>query len=465
MPLDVLVVEDEPELLSSLAESLTEAGHKVTTARDGEQAIARCQATGFDAVLTDIRLPKRDGLELMAEIRRRWPETRVILMTAHLDVAQAVAALKDGAHDYLLKPFDLDELASRFRRIGEQRALEQELRMARTQLSGADVKGFIIGTSPRIREALSRIEAVAQSDASTLISGESGTGKELAARMLHNLSSRRDRPFVAVNCGSLTETLAEAELFGHERGAFTGAERRRDGRFKAADGGTLFLDEVAELSLAAQAKLLRVLQEGTFEPLGSNTTVKVDVRVVSATHRNLQERVRDGLFREDLYYRVNVIEIAMPPLRERPGDLAALVQHFLTRFTPNGRPIPTLSRSAWDALARHDYPGNVRELSHAVQHAVVLSGAGEIRPEHLPARLMEASPMALHAAARADSPSEERTLSAAVAAFEREYLIRIVSKTGGKRIQAAEILGISRKNLWEKMKLYGITSNEDGVLE
>jgi two-component system response regulator AtoC len=463
--LDILVVEDDSDLLDSLVDGLRAAGHAVVAVRDAEEAIARCHGRGFDVLVTDIRLPKLGGLELMAEVRRRWPETKVILMTANLDVAQAVQALKDGAYDYLTKPFDLDELLVRLRRVWQQRSLEQELRLARSKLSGADAKGAAVGTSPRLREALTRIEAVAQSDAATLVSGESGTGKELAARMLHQLSPRRDQPFIAVSCGAMTDTLAEAELFGHERGAFTGAERQRDGRFKAADNGTLFLDEVAELSMAAQAKLLRVLQEGTFEPLGSNVSIKVNVRVVSATHRNLRERVRDGLFREDLFYRVNVIEIVMPPLRERPSDLPALVQHFLLRFTPPGQPVPALSRSAWDVLSRHDYPGNVRELSHAVQHAVVLSGGGEIRPEHLPAGLLKVSPMVEHAAAIADSSSEERTLSAAVGAFEREYLIRIVSKTGGKRIQAAEILGISRKNLWEKMKLYGITTNDDGTLE
>jgi two-component system response regulator AtoC len=456
---DVLVVEDDAELLSTIAESLEDAGHSVVTARDGQEAATRCQARGFDVVVADVRLPTFDGLALLKHLRRSWPETKVILMTAFADIAQAVGALKEGAYDYLTKPFDLEELAIRFQRICEQRALQRELEMVRAQLSAADVNGFIVGTSPRIREALGRIHAVSQSDAATLISGESGTGKELAARLLHNLSPRREQPFVAVNCGSLTDTLVEAELFGHERGAFTGAERRRDGRFKAADGGTLFLDEVAELSLPAQAKLLRVLQEGTFEPLGSNTTISVDVRVVSATHRNLVERVRDGLFREDLYYRVNVIEIAIPPLRERPSDLSALVQHFLLRFTRAGQPLPTLSSGAWEALARHDYPGNVRELSHAVQHAVVLSGGGEIRPEHLPARLLEVSSMADHAAAIVDAAHEERTLGTAVAAFEREYLLRIVRKTGGKRMKAAEILGISRKSLWEKLKMHGIAES------
>jgi two-component system response regulator AtoC len=459
---DVLIVEDDAELLSTIAESLELAGHTTVTARDGREAAARCEARGFDVVVADVRLPGFDGLELLKHVQRQWPGTKVILMTAFADVAQAVAALKEGAYDYLTKPFELDELLIRLQRICEQRALERELTRVRTQLLAADANGFIVGTSPRIREALARIRAVAQSDAATLIQGESGTGKELAARMLHNLSARRDGPFVAVNCGSLTETLIEAELFGHERGAFTGAERRRDGRFKAADGGTLFLDEVAELSLPAQAKLLRVLQEGTFEPLGSNATIKVDVRVISATHRNLLEWVRDGRFREDLYYRVNVIEIPIPPLRERPGDLAALVQHFLLRFTPVGRSLPALSRSAWEALARHDFPGNVRELSHAVQHAVVLSGGGEIRPEHLPARLLEVSPMAHHAQVMVDSATEERTLGTAVAAFEREYLIRIVRKTGGKRMKAADILGISRKSLWEKMKLHGIDMDGEG---
>jgi DNA-binding NtrC family response regulator len=346
-------------------------------------------------------------------------------------------------------------------RIAAQRALRRELEAARVELSGRKPATMLIGHSPGMRRVNNLVEMVGASDAPTLITGESGTGKELVARMLHERSARRDAPFVVVNCGALTETLIEAELFGHERGAFTGAVRRRDGRFKAADGGTLFLDEVAELPLAAQAKLLRVLQEVTFEPLGTNTTVKVDVRLISATHRNLRARIAEGAFREDLYYRVNVIEIPLPPLRERPGDLTLLLQHFLHRFTPKGRPLPTLSPAAWAALAQHGYPGNVRELSHAVEHAVVLSGGGEIDLHHLPTAIIAQTGAARALASANTTASQDvRPLSVAVKEFEREYLLRAISQAGGKRIRAAEMLGISRKSLWEKLRLHGISDAE-----
>jgi DNA-binding NtrC family response regulator len=325
-----------------------------------------------------------------------------------------------------------------------------------------------------MRRLLSLIETVAKSDAATLITGESGTGKELVARMLHDRGARRDRPFIAVNCGALTESLIEAELFGHERGAFTGAERKRDGRFKAADGGTLFLDEIAELPAAAQAKLLRVIQEGTFEPVGSSVPVRVDVRLISATHRDLPDRIRQNLFREDLYYRVNVIGIPVPPLRDRPGDLSILVQHFLRRFTPAGKTPPSVSAEAWSALSQHGFPGNVRELSHAVQHAVVLSGGAEIEAQHLPASLFtrertaEVSPVPV--ADVFQGLTGVQPLGAAVRAFEREYLTRVLRETSGapgkesgvKKAEIARALGISRKTLWEKLKGYGIGGAEEG---
>src|SRR5918912_564196 len=383
--LDVLLVDDEAELRLTLAEALRDAGHRVTMASDGAEARGHVLARVFDVVICDVRLPQLDGLSLFRRLRRESPTTDVILMTAFGEVTDAVAALKEGAYDYLTKPFDIDELMVTVKRIASQRSLRKELEQARVELSGRKPENMLIGQSPGMRRVLNLIEMVSQSEAPTLVTGESGTGKELVARMLHDRSGRRDAPFVVFNCVALTETLIEAELFGHERGAFTGAVRKRDGRFKAADGGTLFLDEVAELPLPAQAKLLRVLQEGTFEPLGTNTTVKVDVRVVSATHRNLRARITDGQFREDLFYRINVIEIPLPPLRDRPGDLSALLQHFLQRFTPKGRALPTVSPAAWAALARHNYPGNVRELSHAIEHAVVLSGGGEIALHHLPA--------------------------------------------------------------------------------
>ena len=292
-------------------------------------------------MLCDIRLPRIDGLTLFRRVRQESPGTDVILITAHAAVADAVAALKEGAYDYITKPFDIDEIILQMERIGVQRALKRELEQARAELSqrkaGTNGARAIIGRSPPMLRLSDRVETIAQSDAPVLITGESGTGKELIARTLHERSRATSKPFIAVNCAAFPETLLEAELFGHERGAFTGAVKRRDGRFKAADGGTLLLDEVAEVPLPAQAKLLRVLQEGTVEPLGTNEVTRVDVRIISATHRNLRERIREGKFREDLYYRLNVLDIEIPPLRERRGDLPLLLQYFLNKFTPPGR--------------------------------------------------------------------------------------------------------------------------------
>ena len=299
---------------------------------------------------------------------------------------------------------------------------------------------------------LGRIDTMATSDAPVLITGETGTGKELVARTLHRLSNRRDRPFMAVNCSAFPESLLEAELFGHERGAFTGAVRKRDGRFKAADGGTLLLDEIAEVPLAAQAKLLRVLEEGAIEPLGTNTSVPVDVRVISATHRNLAELIGQGRFREDLYYRINVLDVAIPALRDRQGDLALLCQHFLASFSAVVTDPPSISPRAWAALSRHPFPGNVRELAHAIEHAVVLArGAREIDLEHLPATLVGALP-------EAGDDAGPRPLAVAIKEFERQYLLRTLHLAQGSRKHAAELLGISRKNLWQKLRAHGIAA-------
>ena len=291
------------------------------------------------------------------------------------------------------------------------------------------------------------------SDAPVLISGESGSGKELVARSLHTVSPRKDRPFVAINCAAFPETLIEAELFGHERGAFTGAVRRREGRFKAANGGTLFLDEVAELPLMVQAKLLRVLQDGTIEPLGTNTPLKVDVRIISATHRNLKERISEALFREDLYYRLNVLDIRVPPLRERRSDLPVLVEHFLRKFLGDEADLPSISPRAWAALSEYDFPGNVRELEHAIQHALVLSRGETIDIQHLPEDVA-----GQHLPSdQAPEPGGLRPLATAVKEFEREYLQRALGIAEGKKTRAAELLGISRKNLWEKMRALNLS--------
>lgn len=452
----VLLVDDEPELRGILDDALSDAGYQVTSAADGAEAMSRVGENVFHVVICDVRLPKVDGLTLLRHLRSATPDAKVIMMTAYGQVADAVSALKEGAYDYLTKPFDVEELLLQVSHIRENLRLRQELEKARSQLAnGAPIPGqtTLIGESPPMRRVKEMVRMVAQSEAPVLITGESGTGKELVARMVHEGSSRASGPFVAVNCGALAENLIEAELFGHERGAFTGAVKKRDGRFKAADGGTLFLDEIGELPPPAQAKLLRVLQEGTFEPLGTNTTLHVDVRVVSATHRNLRELIKTAIFREDLFYRVNVIEIPLPPLRDRSGDLPLLLRQLLARFVPQGAEIPLVTPAAWMALKQYPFPGNVREFQHAIEHACVLSGGGTIDFHHLPVSITDAvRPKSAQFAAAEEASTEIKPLQVAMKEFEREYLERALQATGGKRAKAADILGIARKTLWEKLR-------------
>ena len=455
--LDVLLVDDEPDIELLTGEALRDAGHRVTAVKDGAAALDLVRVRAFDLMICDIRLPKLDGLSLFRQTRQQSPDTTVILMTAFAAVQDAVAAVKEGAHDYLTKPFEIDEITLRVKRIAEHRALLRELDIARAELAKDGVSETIVGRSVQMLRLLDRVNTIAPSHAPVLLQGESGTGKELVARALHDRGARHGKAFVAVNCAAFPETLLEAELFGHERGAFTGAVKKRDGRFRAAHGGTLLLDEVAEMSLPSQAKLLRVLQEGVIEPLGTNESVRVDVRVISATNRNLKERVTDGLFREDLYYRLNVLNVDIPPLRERKGDLPLLVQYFLKKLGKSGAASPRLSQAAWTALAQFAFPGNVRQLEHAIQHAVVLAGDSDIEIQHLPREIAHAGDVVL-----AGSPLP-RPLGAALKEFEREYLLRALAEADGKRTLAAEILGISRKNLWEKLRMHGFSDSGSGA--
>jgi DNA-binding NtrC family response regulator len=456
--LKVLVVEDEQDLCSLIVEALVDQGHDVASAKDGAAAVAAAGAATFDVVLADIRLPKLDGLALFRWLRTNAPTTDAIIMTGDAAVADAVAVLKEGAFDYLTKPVNLDELAVQLQRLAAFRSLHQEVAAIRQELAQpASSREQLVGHSPGMLRLVKRMEAIAHSDAAVVIRGESGTGKELVARALHEGGGRRSAPFIAVNCAAFPDTLIESELFGHERGAFTDATSRRDGRFKAAHGGTLFLDEVAELSQPAQAKLLRVLQEGTIEPLGSNVSVKVDVRIISATHRDLRVRIADGLFREDLYYRINTLDLEIPPLRSRGGDLAVLAQHFIRRFSDPARPTAGFTWRAWDALAKHPFPGNVRELMHTIQHAVLLSAGGKIDLEHLPTAVRGGGQGPSRPAPTLIAP-----LGDAMKQFEREVLLRTLADCDGKRGVAAEALGISRKNLWEKLKSHGIGLPVDG---
>jgi two-component system, NtrC family, response regulator AtoC len=452
--LSILLVDDEPSILLAIDEALRAEKYDVVTAFDGLSAQAALATRVFDVVVCDVRLPKVDGLALLKIVRRNSPNTKCIMMTAYSTVPDAVAALKDGAVDYLAKPFELEDLLSLLSRIDRERDVARQFATLRSESLTDSLKGEFVGRSPPIIRVFDRIAKFAASDAPVLVTGESGSGKELVARALHNQSTRRAGPFVAVNCPAFPDTLLEAELFGHERGAFTGAVKRREGRFKAAEGGTLLLDEVAELRLGAQSKLLRVLEEGTYEPLGTNRTEHANVRLVSATHRNLKQMVEQGQFREDLFYRLNTLAIHVPALRERGGDRFLLLEHLLRRFSHPSSP-PSVTARALAALAQYPFPGNVRELSHAVQHAVVVSEGRQIDLEHLPSEV---------AGSENSTEDEVRplSLSEAVRVFEREFVRRALHQTNGRRMQAAQLLGISRKSLWEKLRGFGLADADLG---
>ncbi len=450
--LEILVVEDEPDILESIQDALGEHGHHVTPASDGEQAMRRLDGHRFDLAICDVRLPKVDGLEIFRRIRREQPESEVILMSAYGSVAEAVDAMKEKATHYLTKPFSLELLLNLVERVAEQRVLHTSLNERQLEIDSSH-RALLIGTSPAVETLRRRIAAIAVSDAAVLITGESGTGKELVARLLHEHSPRADKPFVAVNCAAFPDTLLEAELFGHEKGAFTGAQNKRMGRFQAAHTGTLFLDEVGDMSPTAQAKLLRALEDGSYQPLGSDRTIQVDVRVVSATNADLQQRIEQGMFREDMFHRLKVFHLHVPPLRERLADFPMLVRHFYNQCT--GDPTGTLriSPRAWAALKHHKFPGNVRELKHVLEHAVVLAKGKEIDVEHLPPEIVGTGDMP-------SSVGPLQPLGPAIKEFEREYLIRALQQCDWQRTRTAEMLGISRKTLWQKLRQHGIAENE-----
>jgi DNA-binding NtrC family response regulator len=446
----LLLAEDDRIVRITVRDALEEAGYAVTACEDGAAAADALERDSFDLVLTDVRLPGVDGLALFRRARLLQLDASVVLMTAFADAGDAVAVMREGARDYLQKPFEMEELLLRVGRVRD------ELRFRRRMQGGSPPAAVgagaaILGDSAAMRQLLDRVDAAAASDVAVLITGETGTGKDLCARTIHERSRRAGKPFVAVNCAAIPETLFEAEIFGHEKGAFTGADRRRTGRFEAAQRGSLFLDEVGELAIGSQAKLLRAIENAAFEPVGTNRTVKVDVRIIAATNRDLTCEIGRGGFRKDLFYRLNVIDVRTPPLRERRGDIPGLVAAFLAAIARRqGRPVPELEPAAVAALAAHDYPGNVRELQHALERAVALARGGPIRLEHLPAELAAAA-----GSTAPPSPSGNarlQPLGEAVEAFERAYIQRALDKTGGHRGRAAALLGISRKSLWERLR-------------
>jgi len=435
----VLVVDDEARSRELYAETLRAAGHEVRTAADAAEARARIEAALPSMVVSDVRMPGEDGLSLLRDIRRTH-ELPFLLVTAHAEVREAVAALKLGAVDYLAKPVDLDELVAAVAdAVGGRSAAHEG--------PPAEALRGIVGESCVFRAVLRDAWRVAGSDAAVLLTGESGTGKEVLAQFIHRNSRRARGPLVVVNCGAIPSTLLASELFGHEKGAFTGATGRRMGRFREADGGTLFLDEVGELPLDLQPALLRAIETGRFTAVGADRETASDFRLVAATNRDLAKEVRDGRFREDLYYRINVIALCLPPLRERAEDLLPLARHFLAQGASGPK---RLSPAAARAIQRYPWPGNVRELSHAMERARLLSPGDVILPEHLPPALRRSGEASMPPA----SPTSEGVR--ALELVERDSIVKALETTAGNRTRAAELLGISRRALIYKLKRFGI---------
>ncbi len=448
-PLRIVVVDDEPAQRELIGGFLKKQGHEVFVAPSGAEALAHVRSQQVDLVLSDCRMPGMSGPELLQHIKAVNPEIPLILMTAYGTVETAVQAMKDGAADYLTKPLDLEELLVRLARVTEQTRLRGEVRDLQQRLVERHRLEGIIGESGRMQEVLALTKRVAPSTATVLIRGESGTGKELIAKAIHFNSSRANGPLVNLNCAALPEQLLESELFGHERGAFTGAVVQRKGRFEMADGGTIFLDEIGDLSPALQVKLLRVLQERQFERIGGNKTLTVDVRVLAASHRDLERAMREGTFREDLYYRLNVVTIQIPPLRERREDIPLLLDHFLRKFAEkNRRDVTGLTAAARDALLKYDYPGNVRELENIVERAVLLCRGRVIDLEDLPT--------AARPGQRSAADALPKDLPGVLADIERQAIQSALERSGGIQTQAAEALGISERVLRYKMKKYGL---------
>ncbi|HXV59851.1 MAG TPA: sigma-54 dependent transcriptional regulator [Vicinamibacteria bacterium] len=444
----VLIVDDEPKMARAIASALERAGHEAIVCEDAETALADALHRGADAVVTDWRMEGMDGMELLRRIQASRPETPVILVTAYGDVPSAVAAMREGAFDYVTKPFDNEELREIVARALELTRLRRENQELRRELSGHDAD--IVADSASMKAVLGLVERAAPSSAPVLILGESGTGKELVARRIHFGSRRVGRPYVAVNCKALAESVLESELFGHERGAFTGAVSARAGCFERADGGTLFLDEIGEVSVSFQAKILRAVQEGEIQRVGGNRTIYVNVRIVAATNRDLDKDVSEGRFREDLFFRLNVIPVRIPPLRERKDDVLPLARHFLSIQARTSGRLLRLSDAAEKALVSHSWPGNVRELANAIERASVLTRTDELRAEDL---LLVSG--ALESVARDEGGSSE-TLQECLDRAAAERIREALEATGGRRAEAAARLGIERTTLFRWMKRLGV---------
>ena len=441
----MLVVDDDPSSAGLLREIFEAEGYDVTLAASGAEAIRLAEERPFDIVLSDVRLPDIDGIEVLRRLKAVDPDLTVILVTAFGTVETAIRAMHEGAFDYVRKPFELPVVRRCVERAMQRKRYADEKRARGDESRGSGRIGTIVGSSPAMVELFKLVSRVADTKSSVLIQGESGTGKELIARTIHQNSPRRTRPFVAVNCMSFSEGVLESELFGHVRGAFTGATERRPGLFLEADRGTLFLDEIGDMSLAMQSKLLRVLQEQEVKPVGGTETVPVDVRVVAATHRALEDLVRAGRFREDLYYRLNVVTLKVPPLRERPEDIPLIVTHYLTLFCEQAnRPIHALSPEAMAALRAYPWPGNVRELVNVIERAVALAPGSVVEISDLPEKVAASQETALGSTFNA---SDRLTL----AEVTRRYVLEVLAKAGGNKTEAARMLGVPRRTLYRML--------------
>ncbi|HHM23892.1 MAG TPA: sigma-54-dependent Fis family transcriptional regulator [Bacteroidetes bacterium] len=443
----ILVVDDDQLLHEFLVETLRRAGYTVDGAETANDAIEKIKKNPYHLVITDLRLPDRNGLGVLQAAKKINPDMGVIVITAYGTVENAVEAMKVGAFDYLTKPFSADQIEMVVKKFFEYNSLKLENEMLRSQLGHLYGMESIIDRSPKMRRVFRIIRKVAGSRATVLIQGPSGTGKELVAKAIHYNSPRRDKPFVKTNCATLPEGLIESELFGHEKGAFTGAIKRTRGRFEMADGGTLLLDEISEMSLHLQAKLLRVLQEREFEKIGSGETVSVDVRVIATTNRDLKEMVEKGEFREDLYYRLNVVPIQLPPLKERKEDIPLLVEHFIRKYAEeNQKPVRRISEEAMRMIMAYDWPGNVRELENTIQRAVVICDGEVITPQHF----LTFPELPLGSFTADHWNGETKNLSE----VEKKLILQVLQETGGNRTKSAEILGISVRTLRNKIREY-----------
>ena len=447
----VLVVDDDAAHRTMLKTLITEWGYMIFEADDGATAIRAVEERPFDLILMDIRMAKMSGIEALGQIKAFNPVIPVVIMTAFSSVETAIDALKKGAYDYLTKPLDFEKLKVTISRAMEHTQLKEENRMLKETLGQQFDRQRIIGKGPAMMRLLETVAQVAPSEATALITGESGTGKELIAGAIHFNSHRKDGPFVKINCAAITETLLESELFGHEKGSFTGADRRKEGRFVQAHGGTLFLDEVSEMSMTMQVKLLRVLQERELTRVGGEQVIQVDVRVIAATNQDLPASIQNGKFREDLFYRLNVVDLEIPPLRKRPEDVPLLAQHFLESFSrKNQKKIKGFTPSAMDLMIRYNWPGNVRELMNAIERGVVLS-----RDEYL-----GDSDLSMIRGPETDTAADSQLLEDALTdmpldAVEKVTILKMLQTTAGNKSEAARRLGITRKTLHKKLKKYG----------